>query len=99
MNVIHFTDGKGLAEGLRVFQKYGDAIPDDEPDTYIVSERVVHVLEQQHIHFERRETTKILPEDLFTNIQKSYRELQAGKLTRLEDPTCLDDIINTASDK
>ena len=99
MMVIRFVDGSGLAKGISIFRQYGDAIPDGEPDTYIVSDKIVQLLEKRHIHFERVETTKNLPETLFTDIQKSYSQLRAGTLIRVEDPTSLDDVLNAGKNR
>ena len=100
---IRFTDGKALAEGMTLFLRHGDAVPAGEPDTYCVAERIVELLEREHVPFETLEPEKHglmrVTEAMFDDLRKATTEANHGKFLRVIDPKSLDDIVNAGEEQ
>jgi len=95
---IRFTDGQALAEGMTLFLRHGDAVPAGESETYYVADRIVELLEREHVPFETIEPEKHglmrVTEAMFEDLRKATTEANHGQVLRVVDPKSLDDIIN-----
>jgi hypothetical protein len=49
MIAIRFTDESQIEEGVRLFQQYNEAVSVGDPNTYLVTEQGIRLLEQEHI--------------------------------------------------
>jgi hypothetical protein len=100
---IRFTDGKALAEGIMLFLRHGDAVPAGEPETYYVADRIVELLEREHVPFEAIEPEKHglmrVTEAMFEDLRKATTEANHGKFLRVVDPKSLDDIVNAGEEQ
>ena len=100
---IRFLDGQGFEEGIRIFRRYGEAVPTEQPDTYYVSDSLLERLKGARVAFAALDPVQyhLIPvtEEMFAEIRKSLAELHAGKLIAVEDPQSLDDVIDAGRNK
>ena len=100
---IRFLNGQGFEEGLRIFRRYGEVVPTEQPDTYYVSDALLEHLKDARVSFELIDPARyhLIPvtEEMFVEIRRSLDELHAGKLITVEDPQSLDDIIDAGQGK
>lgn len=100
---IRFLDGQGFEEGIRIFRRYGEAVPTEQPDTYHVSDSLLERLKGASVAFEAMDPVRyhLIPvtEEMFAEIRKSLAELHAGTLISVEDPQSLDDVIKAGQSK
>jgi hypothetical protein len=101
--IIRFTDSAGLEEGIKIFRRFGDAVPAGMPDTYYVSDHIVALLKSHHVLFEQIEPDHYgllrVTEAMFDDLRKAVAESHQGNLIRVSDPQSLDDIIHAEMNK
>jgi hypothetical protein len=100
---IRFLDGQSFEEGIRIFRRYGEAVPTEQPDTYYVSDSLLERLQDARVVFEAIDPVcyHLIPvtEAMFAEMRRSLDELHAGTLITVEDPQSLDDVIEAGQSK
>ena len=100
---IRFIDGKAFAKGMMLFLRHGDAVPAGEPETYYVADRIVELLEREHVPFKTIEPEQHglmrVTEAMFEDLRQATTEANNGKFLRVVDPKSLDDIVNAGEDQ
>ena len=98
---IRFLNGEALEKGIPVLRLHGEAVPTGQPDLYYVSDHMLRLLKQGQIRFEQVDPEHYglmqVSEKMFTSLRKSVNESRKGKVIRVENPRCLDDIISADS--
>ena len=87
MIAIRFTDKSQIEEGVRLFQQYNEAVSVGDPNTYLVTEQGIRLLEQAHIPFERVENTHVwLTDDIFADMRRGFADRRQGRVTSVSEP-------------
>jgi hypothetical protein len=100
MIAIRFTDESRSEEGLRLLQQYQEGVSIGDPDTYIVSERILTVLEQAHVPFTRVENGEAwLTEEILDDMRQGFDDMRHGRSTVVPAPLSVKELAAIARRK
>jgi hypothetical protein len=98
---IRFLDGHEFEQAVRVFQRYGEAVPTILPDAYYVSDATLQRLRDEAVQFDLIDPTPYgffpVTEEMFAELRQSYEDLRTGKLVTFADPKMIEDALNSSA--
>ena len=96
---IRILDGRAFEQAVRIFQRYGEAVPTTLSDTYYVSDETLRRLRDEDVRFDRIDPAQhgLLPvtEEMFAELRQSYEDLRTGKLVTFADFPSLEEDLNS----